>query len=174
MSVNEANERVTLRTPSELKISNRLKSMLGFQVKGRFFPKQSYQGDRPLDFAVIKSLYVHLSDINESQNYHNGSPRDVLAVIPIEKKSFGDIVTMRFEHLEFKRLNNGAITELKLVVKDENNTVVDHHGLPMSCVLKIIVFIFSFIIMSIFGVKRGRVADEDILSNATLNMDGNG
>ena len=26
--------------------------------------------------------------------------------------------------------------------------------------------------MSIFGVKRGRVVDEDILSNATLNIDG--
>ena len=26
--------------------------------------------------------------------------------------------------------------------------------------------------MSIFGVKRGRIVDEDILSNATLNMDG--
>ena len=26
--------------------------------------------------------------------------------------------------------------------------------------------------MIIFGVKRGRVVDEDILSNATLNMDG--
>ena len=103
-----------------------------------FFPKQTYQGDRPLDFAVIKSLYVHLSDINESHNYHNGSPSDVLAVIPIENKSFGDIVTVRFEHPEFKRLKNGAITELKLVVKDEKNNVVDNHGLPMSCVLEII------------------------------------
>ena len=53
MSVNETNGRVTLSTPSELKISKRLKSMLGFQVKGRFFSKQTYQGDRPLDFAVI-------------------------------------------------------------------------------------------------------------------------
>ena len=138
MSVNETNGRVTLSTPSELKISKRLKSMLGFQVKGRFFPKQTYQGERPLDFAVIKSLYVHLSDINESHNYHNVFPSDVLAVIPIENKSFGDIVTVRLEHPEFKRLTNGAITELKLVVKDENNTVVDNHGLPMSCVLDII------------------------------------
>ena len=138
MSVNETNGRVALSTPSELKISKRLKSMLGFQVKGRFFPKQTYQGDRPLDFAVIKSLYVHLSDINDSHNYHNGSPSDVLAVIPIENKSFGDIVTVRFEHPEFKRLKNGAITELKLVVKDEKNNVVDNHGLPMSCVLEII------------------------------------
>ena len=104
LSVNETNGRVTLSTPSELKISKRLKSMLGFQVKGRFFPKQTYQGDRPLDFDVIKSLYVQLSDINESHNYHNGSPSDVLAVIPIEKKNFGDIVTVRFEHPEFKRL----------------------------------------------------------------------
>ena len=37
MSVSETNGRVTLSTPSELKISKRLKSMLGFQVKGRFF-----------------------------------------------------------------------------------------------------------------------------------------
>ena len=45
-------------------------------------------------------------------------------------------MTVRFEHPEFKRLENGAITELKLVVKDENITVVDNHGLPMSCVWK--------------------------------------
>ena len=53
-------------------------------------------------------------------------------------KNVGDIVTVRFEHPEFKHLNNGAITELKLVVKDENNNVVDNHGLPMNCVLEII------------------------------------
>ena len=138
MSVNETDGRVTVSTPSELKISKRLKSMLGFQVKGRFFPKQTYQGDRPLDFAVIKSLYVYLSDINESHNYHNSSPSDVLTVIPIENKSFGDIVTVRFEHPEFKPLKNGVITELKLVVKDENNNAVDNQGLPMSRVLEII------------------------------------
>ena len=84
------------------------------------------------------TLYVHLSDINESYNFHNGSPSDVLAVIPIENKSFGDIVAVRFEHPECKRLKNGAITELKLVVKDENINVVDNNGLPMSCVLEII------------------------------------
>ena len=46
MSVNETSGRVTLSTPSELKVSKRLKSMLGFQVKSWFFPKQTYQGDR--------------------------------------------------------------------------------------------------------------------------------
>ena len=81
MSVNETSGRVTLSTPSELKVSKRLKSVLRFLVKGRFFPKQTYQGDRPLEFAVIKLVYVHLSDINESHNYHSGSPSDVLAVL---------------------------------------------------------------------------------------------
>ena len=55
MSVNENNGR-GLSTPSEVKVSKRLKSMLGFHIKGRFFPKQTYQGDWPLDFAVIKAL----------------------------------------------------------------------------------------------------------------------
>ena len=45
-------------------------------------------------------------------------------------------MTVRFEQPEFKRLKNGAITELKLVGKDENNNVVVNHGLPMSCVLE--------------------------------------
>ena len=79
-----------------------------------------------------------MSDIHESHSYHHGSLSDVLAGIPIENKSFGDIVTVRFEHPELKRLKNGATTELKLVVKDENNNTVDNHGLPMSCVLEII------------------------------------
>ena len=57
MSVNETNGRVTLSTPSEQKINKRLKPMLGFQIKGRFFPKQTYLGDKPLDSAVTKSLY---------------------------------------------------------------------------------------------------------------------
>ena len=105
------------------------------RLKVVFFPKQTYQGDRPLDFAVIKSLYVHLSEINSSYNYFNGSPSDVLAVIPIESKSFGDIVNVRFEHPELKPLKTGALSELKLVVKDENKNTVDNHGLPISCVM---------------------------------------
>ena len=63
--IRNGTNRKCLSTTSELIISKRLESMHGLQVKGRFSPKQIYQGDRPLDFAEIKSLYVHLSDINE-------------------------------------------------------------------------------------------------------------
>ena len=74
MSVNETNGRVSLSTPSDLKISKRDKSMLGLHVKSRFSPNHTHLGDEPLDFAVIRSLYIHSSDINELYYYHNGSP----------------------------------------------------------------------------------------------------
>ena len=138
MSVDETNGRVSLSTLSELKISKRLQSVLGLHVKGRFSLNHTHRSDEPLDFVVIITLYIHLSDVNEFYNYHNGSPSNVLAVIPIENKSFGNIVTVRFEHPEFKRLKNGAITESKLVVKDKINNAVGNHGLPLSCVLEII------------------------------------
>ena len=97
-------------------------------------PSESSGSSFKATYSTKTALYVHLTDINESHNYHNGSPSDVLAVIPIENKSFDDIVTVRFERREFKRLKNGAVTELELVVKDENNNAVDNHHLPVSCV----------------------------------------
>ena len=54
MSVNETNGRVTLTTPSELKISKSLKTMLGLQIKGRFFQSK-----------LIKIyLFIHLFKIS--------------------------------------------------------------------------------------------------------------
>ena len=96
MFVDGTNGRVSLSTLSELKISKRLQSVLGLHVKGRFSLNHTHRGDEPLDYVVIKPLYIHLSDVKEFYNFHNGSPSDVLAVIPIENKSFGDIVTVRF------------------------------------------------------------------------------
>ena len=51
MSVNENNKRVSTSTPSLLKISKRLKSMLGLHVKDRFSPNHTHRGDEPLDFV---------------------------------------------------------------------------------------------------------------------------
>lgn len=58
----------------------------------------------------------------------------VLAAIPIENKSFSDVVISSFEHLEFKRLVT-ELSELKLFVKDEKGNSIDNNGLPLSCVL---------------------------------------
>ena len=106
---------------TEIKITKGLRSMLGF-VKGRWFSSNlNHVGEKPLDFAIIKSLYIHLEQLNTSQNYFNGAPSTILAVIPVPNKEFGDIVTTRFEQPEYKYLQNGTIGELKLEVRDENN-----------------------------------------------------
>ena len=58
-------------------------------------------------------------------------------MIAVPNKVFGDIVLVRFEHPEYKLLTNDAITELTLEVKDENNILIDNHGLPTNVVLDI-------------------------------------
>ena len=72
-----------------------------------------------LDFAVIETLNFHLKQLDTSQNYFNDTPRNVLSVIPVPNKVFGDIVSACFERLEYSLLTSDAITELTLEVKDE-------------------------------------------------------
>jgi hypothetical protein len=63
-------------------------------------------------------------------------PSTLLAVIPVENKEFGENITVRFEHPEYKYLINGEITELKLEIRDEKNNKIINH-LPINCVLEI-------------------------------------
>ena len=137
LSVNEVNGIVTMNANTEIKITKGLRTKLGF-VKGRWFtPNKNHVGEKPLDFAVVKSLYIHLEQLNTSQNYFNGAPSTILAVIPVPNREFGDIVATRFEQPEYKYLQNGTIGELKLEVRDENNNKIDNHGLPINAILEI-------------------------------------
>lgn len=137
LSVNERNGIASLITPNELKISKGLKQMLGFGNKQRFAANETYYGERTVDFAVYKSLYVYLEQLNTSNNYLDGMPSAVLTVVPVENKEFGEITTERLEHPEYKCLTNGTITELKLEIRDENNNKIINH-LPINCILEII------------------------------------
>ena len=138
LSVNESNGITSLVTRDEVKISKGLKQMLGFSSsKRRFAPNETHFGEKMIDFAIYKSLYVHLLQLSTSDNYFDGAPSTVLAVIPVENKEFGDIITVRFEHPEYKRLTNDTITELRLEVRDKNNTKINNN-LFMNCILEII------------------------------------
>ena len=138
LSVNETNGIVSLITDNELKISKGLKLMLGFGNKRKFEANTTHAGDKSVDLATIKSVYIHLEQLNTSQNYFNDAPSTILAVVPIENKEYGDIVSVRFEHPEYKKLSNGAITEFEIVVRDENGSKINNHGLPMSVIFEII------------------------------------
>ena len=136
LSVNESNGIATLITSEELNISEGLTRMLGFNNR-IFAVNETHYGKKAVDLAIYKSLYVHLEQLNTAYNYFNGKPSTVLSVIPVENKDFGDITTMRFEHPEYKRLMNDAISELTLEIRDENNKKIINH-LPINCVLEII------------------------------------
>jgi hypothetical protein len=137
LRVNKVNGKVILNTPREVKISKGLKDMLGFEWNRRFNINEPIESVKTLDMTVIKSLYIHLDQLNSSYNYLDGSPSRVLAVIPIMNKQFGDIISVRFEHPEFKHLTHGTIPELKLEMKDVNNKIIDNHGYINSAVLEI-------------------------------------
>ena len=137
LRVNKVNGKVILNTPREVKISKGLKDMLGFEWNRRFNINEPIESVKTLDMTVIKSLYIHLDQLNSSYNYLDGSPSRVLAVIPIMNKQFGDIISVRFEHPEFKHLTHGTIPELNLEMKDVNNKIIDNHGYINSAVLEI-------------------------------------
>ncbi|CAG2207977.1 unnamed protein product [Mytilus edulis] len=137
LSVNEANGIASLNTTTELKISKGLGNMLGFNNKRKFEPNELHYGNKFVDFAIHKSLYIHLEQVSTSHNYLDGKPSTLLAVIPVENKEFGEVITARFEHPEYKCLVNDVITELKLEIRDENNNKIINH-LPINCVLEVI------------------------------------
>ena len=136
LSATETNGIAYLITDDELKISKGLKMMLGFD-KRKFAAHETHYGEKAIDFAIYKSLYVHLEQLNTAYNYFNGAPSTILTSIPIVNKEFGDITTVRFENPEYKCLINDVITELKLEIRDENNKKIINH-LPINCVLELI------------------------------------
>ena len=69
LSVNEANGIASLNTPTRLNISKDLVNMLGFVNKRKFGPDELHYGNKFVDFAIHKSLYIHLEQVSTSHNY---------------------------------------------------------------------------------------------------------
>jgi len=77
-----------------------------------------YIGDRAIDFAGIKTLQIHLEQLNTTGNYVDGDPSTLLANVGLGRYTFGDTVTVRFEQPMFKHLRNGHVSELMITIRD--------------------------------------------------------
>ena len=137
LTVNETNGIASLYTTTEISLNKDLRNILGFQNKEIFESNITHLGNKFVDLAIYKSLYIHLEQISTSNNFLDGISSTLLTVIPVENKEFGENITVRFEHPEYKYLINGKITELKLEIRDEKNNKIINH-LPITCVLEII------------------------------------
>jgi len=105
----------------------------------------TYKGDRLVDFTGTKTLHVHLDQINTSENRLNGAPTTLPCLVPAVSSGisiftpshFGDINTVRFELPEFKHLQAGTLSKLKITIEDDRGRVLDNQGQPISVVVEI-------------------------------------
>jgi len=140
LEVNEFNGLITLTVAAgkEVSFTDGLLKMLGLDdgLGGQWLQEGTYDGDRPVNFMPIKMLYVHLEQLNSTANILDGAPSTLLTVVGLKNHSFGDVDTIRVEHPEFKRLQCGTISELKIVVCNDKNQPVNS-DLPISALLEI-------------------------------------
>ena len=101
-------------------LSDGLLALLGLDdgLGGVWLDDGVYTGDRPVNFATRQILWVHLEELNTSGNITDGAPSTLLACVGLGRHAFGDINTVRMECLEFKRLRDGTLSELKVSIRD--------------------------------------------------------
>ena len=119
-------------------LSDGLPALLGLDdgLGGVWLDAGVYTGDRPVNFATQQMLWVHLEELNTSENIADGAPSTLLACIGLGQHAFGDINTARMECPEFKRLRYGTISELKVSIRDAHGKL-SNQDLPIHVELEL-------------------------------------
>ena len=61
---------------------------------------------------------MHLSEMNSSDNLHNGNPSTSLWSVPVENEKCGSGRTETFHVLQYKRLSSGPVLQLTISLRD--------------------------------------------------------
>ena len=130
---------LTVGGNSEVLFTDGLLRLLGLDdgLGGQWLGAGIYTGDRLVNFAKSKELRLHLEQLNTTDNTMDGAPSTLLTSIGVGCRAFGDIETVRITHPEFKRLQAGSISELKIIVQDDTGLQVTNH-LPVLVTLEIV------------------------------------
>jgi hypothetical protein len=91
----------------------------------------------PVNFIPHKMLYIHLKQLKNSNIYINNSKSDILAIVPVTTGEFGTLVNYKFGLPHANELVNTTINCLELTITDENNNIIDFHGMPVFYTLEI-------------------------------------
>ena len=107
-----------------------------------------YEGDRAFEFSP-KRLFIYLKQLPTSKNFENNfknntqhlEPSQLLGVIPISSKKFGEYTTISFDNPLFENLNCNSINELDFDFKIEwangKRDKLDNHSQPIDLILEI-------------------------------------
>lgn len=111
--VNKVNGLITVADGREVLLSDGLLSLLCLDdgIGGTWLDAGAYDGDHPVNFVTRKLL----EEIDTKGNIVDGRPSRLLTNLGIGCHVFGDIRTVRIEHPEYKRLQNGTLGELKML-----------------------------------------------------------
>jgi len=139
LSVDHATGVTSMTVPPShnVRISSGLRTMLGLDDKG-WLDEGVYLGDHLVDFAIHKSLNVHLDEVSTTGNLVDGRPSTLIGIVPVPCLPLGGATSFSYPNPEFRCLRSGLITELKVGIRDDIEQLIDNHDLPISVVLEII------------------------------------
>jgi hypothetical protein len=93
-------------------------------------------GTMPHNLIIYKELFVHLDEgLSTSENRHRGLPSSLLRAIHVKTERCGGGRAETFTLPQFKRLENGVLSGIKISVRDQHNQLTPLSYL--SCVLEI-------------------------------------
>jgi hypothetical protein len=142
LTVSKLNGLVTLKVPADYKIiiSDGITELLGFTSfnPSAWINSGTYVGNKSIDLAPIKSLYIHLDQINTYNNLCDGSPSTLIGVITMQNNAFGENSIFEYGHPQFRKLTNGTVSELTLRVRDKHNNKIYNNNMPIDIMLEII------------------------------------
>ena len=121
--------------PYTFSIIDSNKDLLGF--RDTIVITKNAISKRAVNFLPHKMLYVHLKQIKNNHNYFNGNRTDILAKLPATNDEFGTLVQYKVDLPYFIPLENTTINSLELSITDENNNIIDFHGMPIYYTLEI-------------------------------------
>ena len=113
LSTSRTTGKLTIVPPerSKLKFSKKIADMLGI---GTDWIDGKVTGERPINFAPVKSLHVHLGELEKSTNFYGGKnttfDSSLLEIVSIGDGKFGTHVVHNFNNPTWKALNGSVLT----------------------------------------------------------------
>ena len=149
ITVNRTNGLINMIIPAgyEIWLPEAIRYLLGLEDDD-WLTAGEYEGDRAVEFSP-KRLLIYLKQLSTSTNFESKhleknqlglEPSQLLGVIPISSKSFGEYTTVSFDNPLFKDLNcniNELDFDFKIEWANGKRDKLDNHSQPIDLILEI-------------------------------------
>ena len=145
ITVNRTNGLINMIIPAgyQVWLPEAIRYLLGLEDED-WLSAGEYEGDFPVEFSP-KRLLIYLKQLSTSTNFESKNqrlePSQLLGVIPISSKKFGEYTTISFDNPLFKNLNCSSINELDFDFKIEwangKRDKLDNHSQPIDLILEV-------------------------------------